>query len=380
VLDQFSEAGGAQCVLMELLETFRSRGWKALVALPGDGSLLAGVRALGYPTDTLPCGPFASGAKSPLDVARFAGQLPLLARRIGSCARSFAPDVVYINGPRLLPAAALAGLQAPVVFHSHSLLPPGPVRVLCGVALRSLKASVMAVCRSVAAQWKPFLPEGSVDVVYNGVDGPSDATRRNTGPPGIGCIGRIAPEKGQLAFVEAARFILRSVPDSRFHIVGAPLFQDKGAMRYEAQVRAAAAGLPIEFHGWTSDVYSVLADLDLVLVPSACHEATTRVVLEAWAAGVPVVAFRSGGIPEILHHGHNGFLAESAEEMAAFAVHLLTAGRDQLTRVGKAGRETWRHGFTRELAQRHLLDLLTRRTFASPATIARRNRPGEARP
>ena len=69
---------------------------------------------------------------------------------------------------------------------------------------------------------------------------------------------------------------------------------------YERDVRAAATGLPVEFAGWAANVYDALENIDVLLVPSAPHEATTRVILEAFAAGVPVVAFPSGGIPEIL--------------------------------------------------------------------------------
>ncbi len=86
---------------------------------------------------------------------------------------------------------------------------------------------------------------------------------------------------------------------------------------YESEVRAAAAGLPIEFRGWVENVYDALAEIDVLLVPSAPHEATTRVILEAAMAGVPVVAFASGGIPEVLAEAN---LARSVEEMARKAL------------------------------------------------------------
>jgi glycosyltransferase involved in cell wall biosynthesis len=60
-------------------------------------------------------------------------------------------------------------------------------------------------------------------------------------------------------------------------------------------------------------VYDALAEIDVLLVPSAPHEATTRVILEAAMAGVPVVAFAVGGIPEVLSEEN---LARSVEEMA----------------------------------------------------------------
>src|SRR5206468_10417372 len=109
----------------------------------------------------------------------------------------------------------------------------------------------------------------------------------------------------QLEFVQAARML---PPDCRFIVCGAPLFSNPAAARYFELVREAAAGLPVEFMGWRDDIGAVLSELDLLVAPSAPVEATTRVILEAYAAGVPVVASASGGIPEIVRDGQTGFL------------------------------------------------------------------------
>ena len=61
LLDQFSDPGGAQQVLLELLPAIRERGWKALVGLPGEGELFARVRALGFETARIDCGPYHVG-------------------------------------------------------------------------------------------------------------------------------------------------------------------------------------------------------------------------------------------------------------------------------------------------------------------------------
>jgi glycosyltransferase involved in cell wall biosynthesis len=308
-LDQFSEPGGAQQCLLDLLPAMPP----SRVAMPGNGAMFHRVRALGHETARIDCGPYASGAKTAADRARFLFETPRLARQIRALARG--RDLVYINGPRLLPAAAMASIRAPVVFHSHSWIPAGATRTLCGWALRRLKAHVIASCRYVAEPWRPYAHE--IAVIYNGVAAPERPLSLSNGPFTVGCIGRIAPEKGQREFVEAARLIHRERPDARFAIFGSAMFAPKA---YEDEVRAAAAGLPIEFRGWVENVYDALAQIDVLLVPSAPHEATTRVILEAAMAAVPVVAFASGGIPEVLPEAN---LARSIEEMARKAV---TAG------------------------------------------------------
>ena len=121
----------------------------------------------------------------------------------------------------------------------------------------------------------------------------------------------------------------------------------RAAQRYAEAVHLASAGLPVTFHGWTRDVYSALAGLHLLIVPSCAREATTRVILEAFAAGVPVVAFRSGGIPEVIDHGRTGFLADSAPDASRMALEVL--GRpEMLASIAAQARARWSEVFSLE--------------------------------
>ena len=355
VLDQFSDLGGAQRNLLLLLGAMRERSWEAMVGLPGEGQLFERVRDLGFETFSIPCGPFSLGSKSPLDLGRFARQLPLLARRIRTCGGSFRPDAIYLNGPRVLPGAALARLRTPALFHAHSYLPRGGMRAVSGWALRRLEAGVVACCNFVAGPWKPYLAPSSPSVVFNGVCGPDRPLhRRHAGPPKVGCVGRISPEKGQLEFLAAAAMIHRALPECRFAVYGAPLFSREAA-RYAAQVNAAARGLPVEFPGWAADVYAALSDLDVLMVPSTDLEGMPLTILEAFAAGVPVVAFRAGGIPEIVDDGRTGILADSVAQMAESAVSLLTGDPARRRSIAAAARESWSTRFTAERWQREVL-------------------------
>jgi glycosyltransferase involved in cell wall biosynthesis len=340
-LDQYSDPGGGQLMGLEVLDAVRRQGWGAVVALPGDGPLFRRVQALGFEAVRLDCRTGGPG---------FAADTPKVASQIRTLAGG--ADLVYINGPRLLPAAALARIAQPVLHHAYIEVTPLAARWLAGASLATLDAQAIACCEMVANTWRPF--GKPVSVIYNGVRGPAGVPARSR-LARIGCIGRISPEKGQLEFLRAAPRIRQAVADARFVIAGAALFGNRVGQGYERRVRDAAAGLPVEFTGWVDDVYPVMRDLDLLLMPAVWREPNPRVILEAFAAGLPVIAFRAGGIPEIIHHGINGFLCDSVEEMAELAIELLRGDRIRLREVSQAARESWESHFTVERFQREVV-------------------------
>jgi glycosyltransferase involved in cell wall biosynthesis len=356
-LDQFGELGGAQRCLLDLMPAMADRGWSVHLAAPGNGQLGERAAALHATVDPIRCGPYSSGKKTLADMAHFAVETPLMAGKIRGLVRRYDADLIYVNGPRLLPAVALSvatvARKGPrVLFHSHSLL-NGLAQRVAGRSLAVARAAMVASCRFVATPLLPYCGDRGIRVVYNGVGQMPLPNRPETAEIRIGVIGRISPEKGQADFLRAARILhdlhnLHKVaPQCRFLICGAPLFSNPAAMRYCVELEALAEDLPVEFAGWTEDVEGVLATLDLLVVPSAAVDATPRVILEAFAAGVPVVAFASGGIPEIVEHDVTGFLVEERSPQAlAFAIRDLLRDPHRLREMAENARAKARTEFS----------------------------------
>ncbi len=360
-LDQFSDLGGAQLCLLDLVPAVQAAGWNVSCAVPGRGPLVERLHARGVAVHSLPVTRLASGRKSARDSFRFAREAPKLVREITRLAAETRPDLIYVNGPRLLPAGAWVARRTgrPLIFHCHNHLAQRSAAAVAGRALQLARARVIACCRYVARPLWQYVDPGRLRVIYNGVRAPHDVHAGENGAPCIGVIGRISPEKGQAEFLEAARIVAQKHPGAKFVICGAPLFSDAAAERYAARLRQLAVELPVEFTGWQDSVDDLLARLDVLVVPSLREPGAPRVVIEAFAARVPVVAFVSGGIPEMVVHDKTGFLIEPPTT-EALAVKLATLLDEpaELRSAASHAHEAWKEKFTLDRYQREVLEVI----------------------
>jgi glycosyltransferase involved in cell wall biosynthesis len=140
--------------------------------------------------------------------------------------------------------------------------------------------------------------------------------------PLVGFVGRLTGVKNPSLFIEAARRVVHQIPRARFVFVG------DGELRpaLERQVRAWGLTQQVLFAGWRSDMPPVYADLDLLALTSL-NEGTPVTLIEALAAGVPVVATAVGGVPDVVAGQEMGLLVPSgdAEALARTVVQLLCA-------------------------------------------------------
>jgi glycosyltransferase involved in cell wall biosynthesis len=175
---------------------------------------------------------------------------------------------------------------------------------------------VVAVCRWLAeALLRNGLPPAKLAVCPQGVEPqPTTLRRARSGGPVVGYVGRYAPIKGIHVLVDAIR---RLPPDLALecHIWGSG--DGPEAQRYRsALARMAAGDGRIRLHDAAEPVSRALAELDVLVVPSVWMETGPLVVLEAFAAGVPVIGSALGGIAERVHDGVDGILVPPGDPRA----------------------------------------------------------------
>lgn len=150
----------------------------------------------------------------------------------------------------------------------------------------------------------------------------------------IGAAGRLSPEKGFEVLVRAAERVLREQPGTGFILFG----EGPERARLQKQINAAGLGQSFILSGFRADLDCFLPHFDLLVLPSYT-EGMPNVVLEAFAAGVPVVATAVGGTPEIVEDGVSGYLVPSGDD-ETMAERILQAldNADELPDMGRKGR------------------------------------------
>ena len=196
-----------------------------------------------------------------------------------------------------------------------------------GQFLAAHASKVIANSHASAAPLRPLLPEGLLEVVPNGIDvAPFGAMHRatNNGRIVVGMVASLTSRiKKHALFVEAAALVDRTLP-IEWRIFGhdPSLGGTRPGDAYTDNIYALIAkhGLQDRFRaaGYVGDAVEIMSRID-VLVHPANEESFGRVVVEAMAAGLPVVGARGGGVAEIVDDGVTGLLCEpdNPREMAA---------------------------------------------------------------
>jgi glycosyltransferase involved in cell wall biosynthesis len=250
--------------------------------------------------------------------------------------------VVICNGGRGALATVIAArrLGLPVVCIVQ-LIYSGSERHLLRWCYGRGVVKHVTFCSTMAAA--PFQSLGAKAVVVaNWVSPPF----LDTPPPGatheartrVGVLGRISPTKGQRLFLEALLPLLEERPSLDLVLGGANDFES-GDERTRLEALTAASGLAdrVRFAG-SVDALAFLDTLDVLVVPSLWEEPFGLVAVEGMARGLPVVATRSGALPEIIADGVTGTIVEKDPTALRDAVRHLIDDRPDAERLGAAGR------------------------------------------
>jgi glycosyltransferase involved in cell wall biosynthesis len=320
------ELGGAEMVLLDLLETLDRRQFTPHLAVPGDGPLSARAAELGTEVHAVPLAGNSKLGKARA-ILRSRKALQTLAERL-DCQLLVANSMIAGYAAVLAQRPGLA-----CVWHLHTVM-------RSQIARAALRRAAAVIAPSRAGLDAAGLPNGHH--ISNGVPdrffaardpaaGKSLRTEHDipAGASVLGIVGRLDPHKGHDVLLAS---LATSWPTPAPHLViaGGELFSEAHGRLgdYGARLRREVTRLGLEgrvhWLGELDDTASLLPQLDALVVPSIRAESAPRTIAEAQAASCPVLASAVGGIPELLRGGDAGVL------VAAGSAAAITTGLQQL--------------------------------------------------
>lgn len=343
---------GAERSLALLASGLVKRGHQVAMAAPGPWSMSANLEAAGIEVTTIPvrsCWLVQYGGQPPWRQAARAARYALPDsgyRDLRSWLGALEPDVVHVNClPHLRGAAAARSLGLPVVWHIREILPPGQRRRWFTGRLQSDATKIVAVSEAVAGWLREEGLGECVEVIYNGVDPPPQLPDRTTAREEfslkdegtvVGLFSQLVEHKGTFDFVRAAHRAVTAEPTLQFLIAGSgpPAFVE----RVRGEIAAGPAAERIRLIPPQDEIWPLLAAVDVVALTTRWPDPLPRVVMEAMAAALPVVAYDGGGVAEMVAAGETGMVLPSGNVEDLGAAMLDLAGDEELRRrFGDAG-------------------------------------------
>jgi spore coat protein SA len=262
-------------------------------------------------------------------------------------------DIVWCHNQPFF-CAALASLirarGALLIYHAHNPLTDRPHRAAFKVFTPDACIFVSDFLRQRALKWIPWLT--NTYVVHNGADDldffpASPETRPKNPVPLVLFVGRLVPIKGAHVLIEAMRILQERKVDILCRIVGSSFLHGSKATPYVTDLLEKRPS-NVEFNGFCAhtDVANQYRAADILCCPSVWQEPFGNVNIEAMACGIPVVATRVGGIPEIAATGGVVLVEPNSAVDLANALQRLAQDENLRTQVAAEGYQAFKRRFT----------------------------------
>jgi glycosyltransferase involved in cell wall biosynthesis len=370
---------GAEVITLKMLDGFKQKGHEQLAVTSiwaADGEFSRRLAVLGIPELQLPLGTITKrlAPRQMWWMTNTLVRLPFAWARWARLLGNFQPDVVVFNSSRLSLLLSPWLDRYPSLLIEHGCLQPSRAnRWLYEFLSDKVMGFVVPSYFMRSHLERLGVPSGKIRVVYHGpfTEGEEhtildrSALSSALGPVRIGIAGQISPHKGHDTLLEAARILKTQGVPFVINVFGS------GQAEYVESLnrKISANGLSEAWHwrGYERELSKMYGVMDICVMPSACDESFGLVALEASAYGLPVIASRRGGLPEVIQDGMTGYLTAPgcAQELADKIEHLIR-NANLARKMGAAGRKRALEQFTQANMIRALESCLPRTRTVAP--------------
>lgn len=314
-LNHVSNMGGGEWSLFQLMKNLDRNKYKPYLLVQEPGPLSEKAKDIGIETYFLKMRAWRKVKYMPLNYLVTLPKLKILLKDLNI-------DLVHCNAYRLNPYAVLAAESRgiPCITHIRWFRDRGHIR--------KFKLNETDILITISKYIASFFPDSdNVEVIYNGIDISkfkhvgSNKIREEFSISKddfvIGMVAQLTPRKGHKDFIKAASLVKNELPQAKFLCVGGGILEKHLTLNDLKEYAREVGADNVIFTGQRDDIVDIFHALDCFVLPSHI-EPFGRVILEAMASKIPVIATKSGGPEEIIEHGKNGLLVskESPGEIA----------------------------------------------------------------
>ncbi|MBK9295065.1 MAG: glycosyltransferase family 4 protein [Oligoflexia bacterium] len=293
-------------------------------------------------------------------------QLFLYLLRLKKAIKSIKPSIIHTTGIKFHIIGGFVAwlVNIPVVWHLRDII-GGFTKLVLRVEQFIFSVKIIANSLATAKSFKKSMDYDSV--IYNGFDPNIYFQNKNyflherfnidKSMPIVGIVGVLARWKGQVEFIQMASELSIKNPQVYFAIIGGEIYDTQKKSEYKRflfkQVNRLGLDNRFIFMGFQKNISEVLNSLSVLVHASIEPEPFGRVIVEAMACGIPVVASRSGGVTEIFEEGKMGLMVDPKDtKQMAEKVNYLLNNQTIANQLAEEGKKEFLRKFTLE---KHIL-------------------------
>lgn len=370
ILHGSSDLYGASKIILNVAEVLSNHQFSVFFILSEDGPLVEELRKLNVEVHFCKLGILRRKYFSVKGILNRLLVLQNARKEISAFIKEKDINIIYSNTTAVLIGVFLSAQhKRKHIWHIHEIFDrPAILKRFIGWTLQKYDSTVICVSQAVKKSWEKYITNRDGEVIYNGLDcvdilNAKPGFRESCGIKEdevvIAMVGRVNLVKGQKYFLEIASILSKEHKNIKFVMVGDVypgneyLYEELNEIKTKYKLEDVVIDL-----GYRKDIPEILREIDIFILPSIKPDSLPTAVLEAMAAGKPVVATELGGAKEMIIENSTGFLIPTNDaQIASEKISVLVKSPVLRKTMGMEGKKRASSHFSKAEFDKNILSL-----------------------